>query len=850
VTTPMLEQYKQIKKKAADAILFFRLGDFYEMFGPDAEIAAPILDIVLTARDAGNGTKIPMCGVPYHSAENYVQKLVSAGYKVAICEQVEDPRTSKGIVKREIVRVITPGTLDFLGNETKNNYLASIYKEKEWGLAYTDISTGHFQIIQTPSVETIQSELNRIAPSELLLPQDNIYSYSLFSEYYTSIIDKNWYSQTKILKERFSEHLELLNRMPVATKAATGLWCYIKNNIPNSDQNHILKISSVQNNTIMVLDKWTRKNLELVETLRNNDEKGSLFSILNQTKTAFGARLLRNWIQQPLIDKKLIEERLNTVEELTKHTFLRKDLQKILSKIYDLERILSRISLGRGNARDLFALATTLSYLPKIRSIIIENNSKSLYKYLKSLQDLDSLSEELIAAINPDAPYTLKEGNIIKSGYSEEIDNLRAISSGGKEWIANLENKERERTKIKSLKVGYNKVFGYYIEITNSNLHLIPNDYQRKQTLANAERFITPELKEVEQKILTAQDELATLEYELFMKIREKVLTKSLAIITCAHALAEIDVFVSLAEVAIQFNYCKPEIRTDGVIDIIEGRHPVVERLTDSFVPNNTKLTPNKHLALITGPNMSGKSTYMRQTALIVLMSQIGSFVPAQKAAISIVDCIFTRIGAADNLAAGQSTFMVEMNEVAYILSNATTNSLVILDEVGRGTATYDGLSLAWAIAEYLVENNTLKAKTLFATHYHELTELEEKHPEIFNLHVAVKEQGEEMVFLHKILPGKADRSYGLHVAKIAGLPDSLIKKAATVLSELENNSNKSKNPKNVGVRSLQPSLFDLEYTHPLLKEIEELDIDNLTPRQALEYLYDLRNRIRSSTII
>jgi len=377
VTTPMLEQYKQIKKKAADAILFFRLGDFYEMFRPDAEIAAPILDIVLTARDAGNGTKIPMCGVPYHSAENYVQKLVSAGYKVAICVQVEDPRTSKGIVKREIVRVITPGTLDFLGNETKNNYLASIYKEKEWGLAYTDISTGHFQIIQTPSVETIQSELNRIAPSELLLPQDNIYSYSLFSEYYTSIIDKNWYSQTKILKERFSEHLELLNRMPVATKAATGLWCYIKNNIPNSDQNHILKISSVQNNTIMVLDKWTRKNLELVETLRNNDEKGSLFSILNQTKTAFGARLLRNWIQQPLIDKKLIEERLNTVEELTKHTFLRKDLQKILSKIYDLERILSRISLGRGNARDLFALATTLSYLPKIRSIIIENNSRA-----------------------------------------------------------------------------------------------------------------------------------------------------------------------------------------------------------------------------------------------------------------------------------------------------------------------------------------------------------------------------------------------------------------------------------------------------------------------------------------
>jgi DNA mismatch repair protein MutS len=850
MTTPMLRQYEQIKKTSADAILFFRLGDFYEMFGQDAEIAAPVLDIVLTARDAGKGTKIPMCGVPYHSAESYIQKLVSSGYKVAICEQVEDPQTSKGIVKREIVRVITPGTSDFSGNETKNNYLASVYKEKEWGLAYTDITTGHFQIIETPSFETIQSELNRIAPSELLLPQDNIYSNSLFSDYYISSIDKSWYSQTKVLKDRFPEHLELLDRMPVAAKAATGLWIYIKNNIPNSEQNHILRITSLQDNTIMVLDKWTRKNLELVETIRTNDEKGTLFSILNQTKTAFGARLLRNWIQQPLINKDLIEERLNTVEELTDNTFLRKDLQKLLSKGYDLERILGRISLGRGNARDLYALATTLSYLPKIRSIIVENNSKKLDKYLKSLQHLDSLAEELIAAINPDAPYTLKEGNIIRNGYSSEIDNLRAISSGGKEWIATLESKERERTKIKSLKVGYNKVFGYYIEVTNSNLHLVPDDYQRKQTLANAERYITPELKKVEQKILTAQDELATLEYELFLKIREKVLANSLAIITCAHALAEIDVFISLAEVAIQYNYCKPEIRTDGVIDIIEGRHPVVERLTDLFVPNNTKLTRNKHLALITGPNMSGKSTYMRQTALIVLMAQIGSFVPAQKAAISIVDCIFTRIGAADNLGAGQSTFMVEMNEVAYILNNASNNSLIILDEVGRGTATYDGLSLAWAIAEYLVENNSIKAKTLFATHYHELTELEERHSEIFNLHVAVKEQGEDMIFLHKILPGKADRSYGLHVAKIAGLPTVLIRRAATVLAELENSSSKSKNTKTIGARSLQPSLFNLEYTHPLLKEIEQLDIDNLTPRQALEYLYDLRNRIRSSRVI
>ncbi|HHV65048.1 MAG TPA: DNA mismatch repair protein MutS [Peptococcaceae bacterium] len=847
--TPMLKQYQEIKKRVPGTIVFFRLGDFYEMFGDDAKIAAPLLEIALTARDAGKGTKIPMCGVPYHAVDNYLAKLVAAGYKVAICEQVEDPQTSKGIVKRDIVRIVTPGTLDIIASETENNYLACVYKEKEWGLAYLDVTTGDFRIMQTPLLQNLQAELNRINPAELILAQDSIYK-EIFTDYYLTAIDKNWFRKTEELIDRFSEQTELWQLMPVATKAAAGLWQYLKYSIPNSQQNHIFKVATSSQNSTMLLDKWTRRNLELVQSIRTNDEKGTLFSILNQTKTAFGARLLRNWIQQPLLDPRAIEERLATVQELTENTFLRKDLQKALEAVYDLERLLGKISLGRASARDLLALASTLAVLPQIRTIIAENNSQTLKKYLGNLSGLDELAEELTAAINPEAPYSLKEGGIIKSGYSSEVDHLRSISSGGKEWIARLEQQERERTKIKSLKVGYNKVFGYYIEITNANAHLVPENYQRKQTLVNAERFITPELKEYEQQVLTAQDKLINLENELFNQLKAKVLAKSSAIMRASQSLAEIDVFVSFAEVAMLYDYHKPELRSDGTILIQEGRHPVVERLTDNFVPNDTYLTPKKHLALITGPNMAGKSTYMRQVALIVLMAQIGSFVPAQKASISVVDCIYTRVGAADNLAAGQSTFMVEMNEVAYILKNATKDSLIILDEVGRGTATFDGLSLAWAIAEYILDNESLKTKTLFATHYHELTQLEERNPAVFNLHVAVKEQGEDIIFLHKILPGKADRSYGLQVAKIAGLPKPLLQRAALILGELEKSSVQRKVVKAVDSHFLQPSLFDTTQTHPLLKEIEELDLDNLTPRQALDYLYDLASRIHNSQII
>lgn len=851
MSTPMLQQYYEIKNRVPDAILFFRMGDFYEMFGGDAEVAAPVLEIVLTARDAGKGSKIPMCGVPHHAMDGYLVKLVSAGYKVAICEQVEDAQVSKGIVKRDIVRIVTPGTIDTIHTETKNNYLACISKEKEWGLAYIDITTGDFKITQTPSLQALLAELNRIEPAELLFPQEMIAFSNLFSDFFITNIDKTWFKNKKSLIDKFSRQTELLEQMPVASKAATALWHYININIPNSEQNHIISISSCHQLSIMTLDRWTRKNLELVDTLRDNNEKGTLFSVLNLTKTAFGARLLRNWLQQPLIDQGILQERLDSVEELSRSTFLRKDLQKALIQVYDLERLLGKLSYSKANARDILAMAQTLSCLEIIRGIITDNDSQRLHKYLPALSGLDQLAQDLTTAINPDAPSSLKEGNLIRSGYSQHIDELRAISTGGKEWIARLENQERERTKIRSLKISYNRVFGYYIEITHTNAHLVPEDYQRKQTLVNAERFITPELKEYEQRILTAQDKLNTMEYELFCSLREELLAVSTRIMEASQALAEIDVFVSLAEVAVQNNYVKPEIKKDGKISIIEGRHPVVEKLVDnkSFVPNDTILTMDKHLALITGPNMAGKSTYLRQVALIVLMAQIGSFVPAQKASISIVDCIFTRVGASDNLASGHSTFMVEMTEVAYILGNATNNSLLILDEVGRGTATFDGLSLAWAITEFLVENPSLKAKTLFATHYHELTELEEMYPQVFNLHVAVKEQEENIIFLHKILPGKVDKSYGLYVAKIAGLPLSILKRAAIILGELENSSSQ-RNLKEIETSMLQPTLFPAPKNHPLLEEIAKLDVDSLTPRQALEYLYDLSYKVHSSQVI
>lgn len=845
MTTPMMVQYKSIKSQVPDAILFFRLGDFYEMFGDDALTAAPILEIALTGREAGGGERTPMCGVPYHAVENYLNKLVSAGYKVAICEQVEDPRTAKGIVRREIIRIVSPGTVVDSIAERKNNYLASIFHENNWGLAFLDVSTGEFTIFENASLDTILTELSRIRPAELVIPPELV-RLKHWRGYFITTRDRNSFTQTDAIYDRFKQQHALLDESPAAAKAANALWKYLGETLPGNELTHFLEIKIFQPDQWMILDQWTRRNLELTEPLRGQGKKGTLLSVLDLTKTAFGGRLLRRWIEQPLLSKSEIDHRLDIIEVLTEDSFLRGDLAQLLTGIYDLERLMGKVAFGTAHARDLLALKQTIAVLPKICSALSACNSDNLKNYIDHLTGLDELTEELENALNPEAPLSIKEGNLIKTGYSAEIDHLRGTSSGGKDWVAQLEAQEKERTGIRSLKVGYNKVFGYYIEVTHANAQSVPPEYIRKQTLANAERYITPELKEYEQKILGAEDKLIQLEYQLFLELREDVRKHIPRILDAAHALAEIDVFVGLAEVAIRNHYVRPEITQNGKIQIIEGRHPVVENMLEdgSFVPNDTLLTRSQHLALITGPNMAGKSTYMRQVALIVLMAQIGSFVPADKASISIVDHIFTRVGASDDLASGQSTFMVEMREVAYILHHVSEHSLVILDEVGRGTATFDGLSIAWAVTEYLADQK-IKPKTLFATHYHELTSLEDNSPGIFNLHVGVRENGEDIIFLHKILPGRADRSYGIQVAKLAGLPAPLLQRARSILEELETSSlqkEKSFRPET----ATQLTLFEPPTVHPLLREISEINIDDLTPRQAQEYLYDLRERIKA----
>lgn len=847
MTTPMMLQYKSIKEQAPDAILFFRLGDFYEMFGKDALTAAPVLEIALTARDSGGGERTPMCGIPYHSAEGYLTKLVSSGYKVAICEQVEDPQASKGIVKREIIRIVSPGTLTESLAERTNNFLASIYHEQDWGLAFLDVSTGEFTIFQTDSLDILTTELSRIQPAELILPSDLIHSKH-WRNYFLTQREKKSFLSTD-LQDRFSVQRTLFLEFPVATRAANALWQYLQETLPGINPSHILEVKTYRPDQWMILDPWTRRNLELTEPIRGQKKKGTLLSVLDYTKTAFGGRLLRRWVEQPLIDEAEIIKRLERVEALVEDSFLREDLTQLLQNVYDLERLMGKVSYGTAHARDLLSLTQTLEILPQLRSLLTHCPAENLKEYIPVMEGLDDLALTLGQAINPDAPLSLREGNLLKAGYSSELDELRRISSGGKEWVAQLESAERDRTGIRSLKVGYNKVFGYYLEITHANAHLVPPEYIRKQTLANAERYITPDLKEYEQKILGAEEKIIQLEYQLFLELREKARQSTSKILDVAHALAELDVFMSLAEAAVRNHYTRPELTTDGKLQIIEGRHPVVEKMLQDqdFVPNDTLLSSQKHLALITGPNMAGKSTYMRQVALIVLMAQIGSFVPAQKARISIADHIFTRVGASDDLASGQSTFMVEMREVAHILHHVTEHSLVILDEVGRGTATYDGLSIAWAIAEYLASQD-VHPKTLFATHYHELTELEESLPGIFNLHVGVREHGEDIIFLHKIIPGRADRSYGIQVAKLAGLPSALLQRARTLLTELESSADGNiRENLQKSETATQMTLFEIPTLHPILQDLSEISLDDLSPRQALEYLYDVRQRIKAS---
>ncbi|MHB1653094.1 MAG: DNA mismatch repair protein MutS [Desulfitobacteriaceae bacterium] len=846
MSTPMMQQYQEIKAQVPDAILFFRLGDFYEMFSDDAELAAPILEIVLTGRDAGGAERVPMCGIPYHAADHYLAKLIAAGHKVAICEQVEDPRLAKGIVKREIIRIVSPGTLtDGLPTERDNNFLASIYYSEQWGLAFLDVSTGEFTIFQTRLLDTLQAELAKVRPAELLLPLELKHSTKLWQNYFCTTRNRQSFQALEALNERFPAQSTLLTELTVAAQAASALWQYFLESMPGVEPTHILEIKAYNQEVWMLLDPWTRRNLELTESLRGQGKKGTLLSVLDLTKTAGGGRLIRRWIEQPLLSSAEIKQRLDALEELTENGFLRSDLQKILTGVYDLERLMSKVCYGNANARDLLALASTLNIIPKIRDLLLNNHKGLLPDFIEGSEGLLLLTSKLESALNPEAPVGLKEGNLIKAGYSSEIDHLRSVASGGKGWVAALETSERERTGIRSLKVGYNKVFGYYIEATHANAHLIPADYQRKQTLANAERFVTPELKEYEQKILSAETRLTELEYQILLDLREEARRYTREILAVAKELAETDVLVSLSEVAVQQNYKRPEINLDGEIHIMEGRHPVVEQMfgAGGFVPNDTALTKENYLAMITGPNMAGKSTYMRQVALIVLMAHIGSFVPAQKASIGLVDRIFTRVGASDDLAAGQSTFMVEMQEVAHILRKATPQSLVVLDEVGRGTATFDGLSIAWAVVEYLLDNPSLRPKTLFATHYHELTQLE-NYPGAFNLHVSVREHGEDIVFLHKILPGRADRSYGIQVARLAGVPKDLLLRAKILLHELETSStyNLALSQPNVNTHVL----FAAPEMNPLLQEIAGLEIENMSPRQALEYLFDIRDRVHS----
>ncbi|MCL1918528.1 MAG: DNA mismatch repair protein MutS [Peptococcaceae bacterium] len=874
--TPMLKQYYEIKAQVCGAILFFRLGDFYEMFGEDAETAAPVLGIVLTSREAGKGTRIPMCGVPYHALEGYLTKMVNAGFRVAICEQVEDPAAAKGIVKREIVRIVTRGTLMEGGAEgagaeagTRQSFLACVFgNNKEWGLAYADLTTGMLAIFQTPFLPHLQAELSRVDPVELIVSEESTQSplESLTSPWLVTYQDKSWFREEAGLLERFSAQSDMLNRYPTALRAAGALWKYITVCLPQSGQEHFIEITLNQAARHMMLDRWTRRNLELVETLREGGGKGTgdqgtLFEVLNFTNTASGGRLLRYWVGSPLVERQEIEQRLDVVEAFVRHSFLRQDMTALLRQVYDMERLLGRLSYGKGSARELLMLGKTLGVFPDVCCVLEKCAEKCFAVFRSGLDKLADLGEELCKALDPGAPVSVKEGQMVKPGYLARVDELRALSEGGKEFLVRLENRERERTGIRSLKVGYNRVFGYYLEISNANKHLVPGEYERKQTLVNAERYITPELKEYEAKILTAQDELYELEYEIFSDLRAEALRRAPEIIRAAHVLAEIDGFVALAEAAARYHYVRPGLRGDGVIRIRDGRHPVVEHMrfreghgtsqteAQGFIPNDTDLSLERSFALITGPNMAGKSTYMRQVALISLMAQMGSFVPAQEASLSLVDGIFTRIGASDDVAGGQSTFLVEMTEVASILRHATSESLLIFDEVGRGTSTFDGLSLAWAIAEHIVENPELGSKTLFATHYHQMTALEETHPAVFNLHVAVRERGQDIVFLHKILPGCAEGSYGLYVAKIAGIAPEILRRAKALLGELEKGRFGAGAEKGRAGGGHMGTAREKEEDHPVLRELLEVNLDGMTPLQAMNYLYEVVQRVKSGGV-
>ena len=876
--TPMMKQYMQTKEEYKDCILFYRLGDFYEMFFDDALTASKELEITLTGKNCGLEERAPMCGIPYHAVDSYLNRLVSKGYKVAICEQVEDPKTAKGIVKREVIRVVTPGTnLDTQGlDETKNNYIMCIvYMADRYGLSVADVTTGEYLVTELDSQTKLMDELYKFMPSEIVCNEAFYMSGldldDLKNRLHMAIYSlEAWYFDDALCRETLQEHFKVASLEGIGLSdyecgmiASGALLKYLEETQKNS-LSHMSRLTRYATGNYMVLDSATRRNLELVETLREKQKRGSLLWVLDKTKTAMGARTLRKYVEQPLIDKKSIVKRLDAGAELKDNAICREEIREYLNPVYDLERLVGKITYQSANPRDLIAFQSSLSMLPSVKCILKDMESDLLKEIYEELDPLEELCDLVGRAIQEEPPLAMKEGGIIKDGYNEEVDRLRKAKSEGKNWLADLETKEREKTGIKNLRIRYNKVFGYYLEVTNSFKDLVPDYYTRKQTLANAERYIIPELKELEDTILGAEDKLCALEYELYCEVRNTIAAELTRIQRTAKAVAKLDVIASLALVAERNNYVRPKINEKGVIDIRDGRHPVVEKMipNDMFIANDTYLDDKKQrISIITGPNMAGKSTYMRQAALIVLMAQLGSFVPASSANIGLVDRIFTRVGASDDLASGQSTFMVEMNEVANILRNATSKSLLILDEIGRGTSTFDGLSIAWAVVEYISNSKLLGAKTLFATHYHELTELEGKISNVNNYCIAVKEKGDDIVFLRKIVKGGADKSYGIQVAKLAGVPDPVINRAKEIVEELvtaditgkvkdiavQGSETKKKTQKKLDEVDLtQFSLFDTVKDDDVLNELKELDISHMTPMDAMNKLYQLQNKLRN----
>ena len=866
--SPMMQRYLETKEQYKDCILFYRLGDFYEMFFDDAITAARELEITLTGKDCGQEERAPMAGVPHHAAEIYISKLIAKGYKVAICEQLENPKTAKGIVKRGVIRVVTPGTIveSNMLEERKNNYIMAIYKSGIYfGISVCDISTGEFyaaEIKDSNNFPELLDEIARYSPSELVI-NSNIADCTeemkkikeRFNCYITRFQDKFFDTKSDIIKLRFNlldtnqKQIENIEDKKFAVASINALVEYIEQTqMTNLD--HINKIVIYKISKYMSLDINARRNLEITEKMRDKSKKGTLLWVLDKTSTSMGSRHLRRWLRDPLIDTLEINRRLNSVKELKEEVMLRGDVIENLKKVYDIERLAGKMAYGNANARDMITLKNSLARLPDVKNVLKNCKSemlKNLYENLDELQDIYELIEKSI--VN-DPPMSVKDGGIIKLGYDEEIDKLKTATTEGKNWIIQLEADEKEKTGIKNLKIGFNKVFGYFIEVTKSNLDQVPERYIRKQTLTNAERYITEELKNLENQILGAEEKVVILEYNLFTKIREEISKNIIRLQKTATIVAILDVLTSFAQVAEDMNYCMPKVDDSGIIDIKSGRHPVIEKILGDgeFVENDTYLDKNQNrLSIITGPNMAGKSTYMRQVALITLMAQVGSFVPAEEANIGVVDKIFTRVGASDDLSMGQSTFMVEMMEVATILKEATENSLVILDEIGRGTSTYDGLSIAWAVAEYIANKEKCGAKTLFATHYHELTELEEKIEGVKNYSIAVKEKGEDIIFLRKIISGGTDESYGIHVARLAGVPKLVTEEANKILKSLERkNILNGKKEEKKDAKQVEGQ-FDM-YNYKLAEiahEIDKVNLNELTPIDALNTLVKIKEKMK-----